>query len=467
MNGKGRYNVSGWRVNVAELRQLRLARGWSYREVQRQMQRIQREETGVEAISESRYRMIEGGSNCVRINTLKILSEVFEVAPVTLLTDEEKGRYPIKIAVRPTGGEAQSNSTKELLPGISPPFPSLVVGRADDERLVQDHLMNDPLTIDGRPVQVVTAVRGLPGVGKTTLVTALAFNENVRSFFDRILYVAIGRLSPVKAPGALRRQLLEWASVVDGISCERTMPLDTIQGLLRDRLFRERTLILIDDAWAPEHVGRFLVGGPNSATLIATRDGNVARKIARRADAIHTLECLDDASSIELLRHLASPVFEEFPKECKRLARQLEGLPIALCVAGAALWDEWDRAGDLPRLFVEIEELQSLLRSKTPVDVGGITGSSSSTVRAVFKTSTDRLSAASLRCFLKLGSVPPDPAEFTLDFLASLWNTTVDQTRKTTGELLDRGLITKTREDVFRIHSVLAAHAKSLRGRKK
>src|SRR3990172_9681719 len=64
-------------------------------------------------------------------------------------------------------------------PGSAPPVPSLVVGREDDVRNLKARL---GLTGEAS-LQVLTAIRGWPGIGKTTIAAVLAHDPDIASAF--------------------------------------------------------------------------------------------------------------------------------------------------------------------------------------------------------------------------------------------------------------------------------------------
>lgn len=55
-----------------------------------------------------------------------------------------------------------------LAPGVAPPLPHLFIGRNKDMAALRQRLCGEAATT------LITAVRGWPGIGKTTLAAALA-----------------------------------------------------------------------------------------------------------------------------------------------------------------------------------------------------------------------------------------------------------------------------------------------------
>lgn len=67
-------------------------------------------------------------------------------------------------------------SIERFIPGSAPPVPSLVIGREDDLRNLKTNL-----GVGGKTrasIQVLTAIKGWPGVGKTTVASALVHDPD-------------------------------------------------------------------------------------------------------------------------------------------------------------------------------------------------------------------------------------------------------------------------------------------------
>lgn len=81
--------------------------------------------------------------------------------------------------------QSASTRTSSLLP----PLPSLVIGRESALTELKERLSNSK---EGNSVQVITAMRGWPGVGKTTLAAWLAHNDEIQARFpDGVLWASL------------------------------------------------------------------------------------------------------------------------------------------------------------------------------------------------------------------------------------------------------------------------------------
>ena len=75
---------------------------------------------------------------------------------------------------------------------LLPPFPNLFVGREQDTASIIRQLVHSGPT-DER-LQSVTALHGWPGVGKTTLTTAVAHTDAIHvAFPDGVLWCSLGQ----------------------------------------------------------------------------------------------------------------------------------------------------------------------------------------------------------------------------------------------------------------------------------
>lgn len=119
----------------------------------------------------------------------------------------------------------------------------------------------------------LTAINGLPGVGKTTLAVALAHDDDVlEHFHDGILWVGLGPRPNV--PGLLSR----WGTLlgIPAIAAARLTSVEAWSQNIRAAVGMRQMLLVIDDAWQIEEALAFKVGGPNCAYLLTTRFPQIA-----------------------------------------------------------------------------------------------------------------------------------------------------------------------------------------------
>ena len=172
----------------------------------------------------------------------------------------------------------------------APPPPAILIGRKGNIDALYQLLTSESTTT------LLTAVRGWPGVGKTTLAAALAHEPRVRQAFpDGILWTALG-----EKPSILSA-LGDWLLALQ----ENPQFYPTAQSRssrLRSILHDMRMLLIIDDVWDAASAELIRVGGRHCRTLITTREPAVARDMGISDQAIYPLPVLSDSEALELLR---------------------------------------------------------------------------------------------------------------------------------------------------------------------
>ena len=341
-------------------------------------------------------------------------------------------------------------------PGNAPPVPSLIIGR--------DDALNDLKTRLGvaagnervSPVQVLTAVRGWPGVGKTTIAAALAYDPDIITAFpDGVLWISLGPTP------SLLSDLATWGRALGTDDLLRARTLEEASAQLAALLRNRRMFLIVDDVWEPEHAVPFKVGGYGCATLITTRLSSVAQALAPTADDIYRLSVLTDEKSLELLQALAPVVVEQYPESSLELVHDLEGLPLALQVAGHLLNVEASYGFEVTDLLVELREGAKLLQAQAPADRADLANETTPTVAVLLQKSTERLDNLTRDCFAYLGVFAPKPATFDLAAMKACWQ--MEDPKPIARVLVDRGLLEFVPEiGRYQMHALLVMHAKSL-----
>ncbi len=340
-----------------------------------------------------------------------------------------------------------------LRPGSAPPRPSLIVGRDDDLKALKERLS---MVESQFSFQVLTAIKGWPGVGKTTIASALAYDNEIASRFpDGVLWTSLGQEPNVLSEMAAWGRALGTEEILKAKSVEEAQAL--LAGLLRDK----RMLLIIDDVWKAEDAVPFKVGGLGCATLITTRLDGVANALAPVADNIYRLKVLKDEDALELLKQLAPSVVAQHPSECLVLVHELEGLPLALQVAGRLLNTEANYGFGVVELIEELRDGAKLLEATAPADRADLVNETTPTIAALLQKSLDRLDEATRDCYAYLGVFAPKPATFDLEAMKFVWQ--VEDPKPTIKILVDRGLLEFVPElGRYQMHALLVMLAKSL-----
>lgn len=339
-------------------------------------------------------------------------------------------------------------SVSEAWVGNPPPPPHLFFGRQADLCHLRNCLIGEDHATS------VTVLRGWPGVGKTTTAAAVANDAEVQNAFPGgVFWVSLGQ-NPNIIP-----ELATWGRLFECNDILGTLSVKEASTRLAQEFHGREALLIIDDVWEVEHAEAFRIGGSLSQTLITTRLAGVAQSLAVTSDAIYVLPVLDETSSLELLEYLA-PDTRMYPGQLRRLVKTLEGLPLALRVAGHLLSMEAGMGWGIDDLLAEIESETTLLKAKAPSDCVDLLSSTTPSVVALLRKSTDHLDPDLREYFALLGPFAPKPATFGLEDMAAVWQ--LDDARPVVRQLVSRGLLEPSGAGRFQMHSLLVAHANAL-----
>jgi hypothetical protein len=352
---------------------------------------------------------------------------------------------------------SQENAEREQFrPGGSPALPEIFLGREDDMLSLKSRLgVGDAGGESHLDVQVLTAVRGWPGIGKTAIATVLANDEEVKTTFaDGVLWVSLGQ-----TPNLIT-ELAAWGRSLGTEDILRAPTLREATERLRVLLHDKQALLVVDDVWKAEHVIPFRQArGPNCALLITTRETGLVDALSLPDKAIHVLPPLTEERALDLLRLLAPEVVEAFPEKCLELVRSLESLPLALHVAGRLLKAESRKGWGVEELIKDLREGKRLIVAKAPDDRIDLERETIPTVAALLRKTTDLLDEQTRECFAFLGPFAPKPATFDLDAMAVVWG--VKDPKPIAGTLIDHGLLEPAGAR-YQMHALLVMHALSL-----
>jgi len=327
-----------------------------------------------------------------------------------------------------------------------PPLPPLVVGREIAIQKIKAHL-----GIGGnRRANLV--IQGLPGVGKSTVAAKLAHDSDIhRAFPDGILWTSLG-----EEPEILSK-LQAWAKALD-ISQRTSENANDLSARIGSVLKGKQVLLIVDDIWQIEHSRYFRIGSNESSIVFTSRLNDVALSLSSSQLDLFNLTVLSDESALQLLEKLTPGTVKNFPDESRELVQGLEGLPLAVQVAGRLLQAE-DRFGwGVVDLLNELREGARLLAELAPGDM--IQQDTTPTIAALLKRSTDILSESTRERFALLGLFVPKPATFDLGAVRAIWG--AEDPKPTIRELVNRGLLEPVGGGRFQMHALLVLHARSM-----
>ncbi|MFI9811236.1 AfsR/SARP family transcriptional regulator [Saccharothrix variisporea] len=268
------------------------------------------------------------------------------------------------------------------LPRQLPPDVTPFVGRADALAAL-DRLAGP------RPV-VVSAVTGVPGVGKTSLAVHWAHRARER-FPDGQLYVDLrgydpggSALDPADVLGTFLRSLGVAAADVPAEVHARA-------ALYRSLLADKAVLVVLDNARDAAQVRPLLPASPSSAVVVTSRDalsGLVVRSGAVRVP----LAALSPDESLGLVRSVLGDRVAREPDAVARLCRLCGHLPLALRIAAELVSL---RSGEaIADLVAELRDDRARLSLLSTSD-----GDEHTAMRAVFDWSYRALPGEARRAF--------------------------------------------------------------------
>jgi tetratricopeptide (TPR) repeat protein/transcriptional regulator with XRE-family HTH domain len=315
------------------------------------------------------------------------------------------------------------------------------VGRAREQQVLDDLALEAPGTV------VISAVSGIPGVGKTALAVHWAHQAAGR-FPDGQLYANLRGFDPSDAPVAAEHVIRGFLQAL-GIAAERIPSEPQAQvGLYRSVLADKRMLIILDNARDERQVRPLLPASSGCLVLITSRQ-QLTGLIAAEGARLLPLDVLTDDEAADLLaRRIAAERLHAEPAAARQLIRACAGLPLALAVTAA-------RAATRPGLLLAdmAAELGHEQDRLTALDAGD----PATSVRAAFASSYRGLTPGAARLF-RLAALHPGP-DVTVHAAAGLAGLPLGQARQALHELARASLLTEHRAGRFTCHDLLRAYA--------
>lgn len=304
----------------------------------------------------------------------------------------------------------------------------------------------------------LSAINGLPGVGKTTLATLLAHDPTIRTQFpDGVLWVGLGRDPDVF-------QLLgQWGEAI-GITGQELTKLGAIRlrtNAIHNSIKQKQMLIVLDDVWENEAVRPFQLGGSNSIHVLTTRQPPIATQFA--GDNMIQVSELNEQFAFELLQHLAPRVVAHEPASVRQLIRLSGGLPLALVLIGNHLRVR-TATGPTRRIRAAVNELLSaenifsLTRQQSLLNHDlhpSLPASTPISLPTIIQASDNALTSPANQALRKLALFPPKPNSFSEE--AALF--VIDATTEALDELCDHGLLEIQQQDRYTLHQTIHDYA--------
>jgi hypothetical protein len=300
------------------------------------------------------------------------------------------------------------------------------------------------------------ALRGFGGIGKTTLAISIGRGRNVSALYpDGVLWVELGPNPSV------RQFLTTWGDALD-VDLRTERDEATCEARLRNALSRRRALLILDDIWNPNHARHFLLGGPSCRTLLTTREFQIAYDLTTPERTLQ-VGLLDLASSLQMLRKLAPEAVALDRKAAEKLCRKLDGLPLAIKLAGRLLAIEASVPSRMRKLVDELIERREarlgLLQSEHRL---GLPQEEPPSLKAILGMSVDRLDQTDKERFAMLAVFGGEPLTWEIGASAAVWECAEDEAEAATSRLIQRGLVERRPDDRYWMHQLLADYANNL-----
>lgn len=244
----------------------------------------------------------------------------------------------------------------------------------------EDELAGLHATIAQATDSPTIAIVGMGGVGKSTFATHLA-HALKEDFPDGVLWAHVATSDPLDV-------LSQWARAF-GYDFSSLVDVENRAAALRGVLAEKRVLLVLDDVRSVARTRPLLAGGPRCATLLTTRDLDVATALNARP---HRLGELTPAASIRLLtRILGEERVAAEPEAAETLCALLQYLPLAVEITAQRLVSRpRRRLADMADRLRHVEERLDLSISDRAV-------------RTSFQVSWEALDANLRRIFSLLG----------------------------------------------------------------
>lgn len=257
-----------------------------------------------------------------------------------------------------------------------------------------------------------TALRGIPGVGKTALALSLVYDRRVAAQFpDGILWCGLG------PGGDAFAELGRWGLSV-GLSSQDIARSDTVESrckLVHAAIGMRRILLVADDVWDDQTAVAFRIGGPHCAQIITTRSLRVAKTFA--GPRYFEVGELPQESAAELLARFVPELLKMEPAKTNAIIEAVGGLPMAIILIGGYLRSRAPAGPKQLRAGID-HVLQSRVRlalsqQQRPTDkYPGLPGRAQLSLGAVIGISYDALSPQQRSAMHGLAIFPPKPNSF-------------------------------------------------------
>jgi DNA-binding SARP family transcriptional activator len=258
------------------------------------------------------------------------------------------GASPPPSAVQPRPGIV----VPEQLPAAASGFIGRVVELAWLDRLCDNRDLS---------ATTIAVLDGAPGIGKTELAVTWG-HRRVELFPGGLLFAPLHGFDADRRPVEPAEVLARFLHALGVPSDAVPNDMEDRVGLYRSLLARRRVLVVLDDAWDPDHVRLLLPPGAGSVVLITSRRRLESLVVSNSARLL-TLGTLSEDESIRLVDEVVGkPMSTREPVSMRMLVELCGYLPLALRIAAARLATspEWTVEALVAELSNDDNRLSSL-----------------------------------------------------------------------------------------------------------
>ena len=337
-------------------------------------------------------------------------------------------------------------------PAIPPPFANTykLIGRDDLLQRLKQRLF------DHKRV-ALSALNGIPGVGKTSLALALVHDDEVIEHFrDGILWSGLG-----PEPNILSL-LSHWGALL-GIAAAERATFSSVEAwtlAIRAAIGDRRVLLVLDDVWRLEDALALRAGGPRCAYILTTRFPRLAIQFA--SEGVTVVEELNEADSLALLAQLVPEFVACQPEEARELVHLVKGLPLALFLIGRYLQVQ-TYGGQQRRLQTALQRLRQVetrlhlaearaLTERPP----GLPSDQPGSLENLLEVSDQQLDEQARHALRALAVFPAKPHSFSEEAAVAVCNVPVEKL----DSLSDAGLLEVRGPERYTLHQTISDYAR-------
>lgn len=199
-----------------------------------------------------------------------------------------------------------------------PPLPDNFVGREKDLRLLHGRLLQIPT-----PITVVTAARGLPGVGKSTMVAQYVHEQRWSGNYQVVAWILAESVVNAERDLIALGEHLGYRNPMFNTQSQNERALRVVSFLANERY---RDLLLVFDNASSFQTLRDLVPQSQRCSIIFT-----ARDVhSFRSPDVLSIDPMSSADSLQLLGLLSEKDVKKELRSATKLCNAVERLPLAV-----------------------------------------------------------------------------------------------------------------------------------------